>query len=106
MRYSLILAVCLMSTPLAAEVLTVPQGDPSGPVDRSQLPERGTSMQTVRARYGEPLSRSGPVGEPPITRWNYADFSVFFEYDKVLSGVIPNQPAPIYNQDELQPAYR
>ena len=45
-------------------------------------------MPAVEARFGKPDSVQGPVGEPPITRWDYPRFSVFFEYDTVLDTVI------------------
>jgi hypothetical protein len=44
-------------------------------------------MDTVRARLGSPERRVGPVGEPPITRWVYERFTVFFEHDRVLHSV-------------------
>lgn len=53
-------------------------------VDR---PARGSSMASVEARFGAPASRSGAVGQPPITRWDYPDFVVFFEYDHVVHTV-------------------
>jgi hypothetical protein len=28
------------------------------------------------------------VGAPPITRWDYAGFSVFFEHDRVIDAVV------------------
>jgi hypothetical protein len=51
-------------------------------------PSPGDDMQKVEARFGKPESTYGPVGEPPISRWNYADYSVYFEYDKVLTSVV------------------
>ncbi len=50
-------------------------------------PARGTSMKAVEARFGAPQSRSEAVGQPPISRWDYAGFSVFFEFDKVIHTV-------------------
>ncbi len=50
-------------------------------------PARGTSMKAVEERFGAPESRSEAVGQPPITRWDYAGFSVFFEFDKVIHTV-------------------
>lgn len=52
-----------------------------------QRPVRGSSMAAVEARWGAPATKSGPVGQPPITRWNYANFVVFFEYDHVVHAV-------------------
>ncbi len=51
-------------------------------------PTRGQTMDQVTAEFGEPSSIAGPVGDPPITTWDYPGFSVYFEYDKVLHSVM------------------
>lgn len=53
-----------------------------------RVPTRGMDKENVRNIFGEPNREHAPVGDPPITRWDYADYSVFFEYDKVLHSVI------------------
>jgi hypothetical protein len=53
-----------------------------------QRPRRGTSMETVEARYGAPSSRVGAVGEPPISRWEYPGFIVYFEHNLVLHAAV------------------
>ncbi len=115
MTRTLLLTGLLVALPLHAEVLTLPGGpvpeQPSQmapdyehmPVDRSHLPRTGSSKTTVLNQYGEPISISGPVGDPPISRWVYGDFVVFFEYDHVINAVIPGKPRPIYNREELRP---
>ena len=50
-------------------------------------PTRGMTQASVEAKYGSPSTVRAPVGDPPITRWEYADFVVFFEYDKVIHAV-------------------
>ncbi|MCH9692930.1 MAG: hypothetical protein K0U72_00305 [Gammaproteobacteria bacterium] len=50
-------------------------------------PTRGMTQQRVESKFGSPASVASPVGDPPITRWEYADFVVFFEYDKVIHAV-------------------
>lgn len=50
-------------------------------------PDNGLSMQAVETRYGQPLEKAAPVGEPPITRWRYPDFTVYFEFNKVIHSV-------------------
>jgi hypothetical protein len=50
-------------------------------------PSRGMSQESVESKYGSPASVKAPVGEPPISRWEYANFVVFFEYDKVIHTV-------------------
>lgn len=57
-------------------------------VDRMQLPENGKNKQDVESQYGSPESRHEPVGDPPISRWDYADYSVYFEHDLVLFTVL------------------
>jgi hypothetical protein len=33
------------------------------------------------------VSSPGRPGQPPITRWDYAGFAVFFEHDRVIDAV-------------------
>lgn len=53
-----------------------------------QTPRNGASMAQVRQQYGNPLEEQPAVGEPPITRWEYDGYSVFFEHDLVLHSVV------------------
>ncbi len=50
-------------------------------------PTRGMTQASVESIYGQPQSVNSPVGEPPITRWDYKGFVVYFEYDKVIHAV-------------------
>jgi hypothetical protein len=52
------------------------------------LPVNGLTAAEVERRYGVPNERRAPVGDPPITRWIYDDYSVFFEYDIVIESVL------------------
>ena len=51
-------------------------------------PGRGMSMKAVEAKFGAPQERHAAVGKPPITRWDYPAFSVFFEYERVIDAVV------------------
>ena len=51
------------------------------------VPQRGMTMDEVETRFGPPDTRKLPVGDPPITRWIYADFRVFFEHQWVIHSV-------------------
>jgi len=55
------------------------------------LPSRGSTMESVKAKFGAPLQEAPAVGTPPITRWDYSGYSVFFENDKVLHSVVMAQ---------------
>ena len=59
-------------------------------VRESQLdrPKRGSTMGEVEKHFGAPLTRHPTVGKPPITRWDYSAFSVFFEHDRVIHAVV------------------
>jgi hypothetical protein len=51
-------------------------------------PERGMHMEQVEQKFGAPANRHAAVGEPPITRWDYPSFAVFFEHDIVIHSVV------------------
>jgi hypothetical protein len=53
-----------------------------------ETPQRGSSMSAVEQKFGAPANKSGPVGNPPITKWFYPNFVVVFENDKVLHAVV------------------
>ena len=68
-----------------AEVLRIPisqQGDKN-----INMPVHGDLQSQVLRRFGEPNVRHPSVGQPPISRWDYADFSVYFEHSTVVSSV-------------------
>ena len=51
-------------------------------------PLRGTTQAQVESKYGSPVSKKAAVGDPPISSWEYADFTVYFEYDRVIHAVL------------------
>jgi hypothetical protein len=60
---------------------------------RLDVPKRGLTMDDVQKQFGAPLTRHPAVGggapqRPPITRWDYNGFSVFFEKDRVIDSVV------------------
>jgi hypothetical protein len=69
---------------------------------RIDCPKGGLTMSEVEQHFGAPLTRHPAVGggspqRPPITRWDYGGFSVFFEGDRVIHSVVTSgeaAPAP------------
>jgi len=55
-----------------------------------QLPGRGMSMEMVQNRFGEAKEKFSAVGEPPITKWVYNSFTVYFESEFVIHAVVNN----------------
>ncbi len=101
----LLVLSCALPLKTVADVLTVipPPERPAG------LPRKGMSMSAVQQAYGTPVSKHEPVGgsssvRPPITRWDYVGYSVFFEHDHVIHAVAKGIPAPIRNFDGLSTA--
>ena len=91
---STILILAALGAPAYADVLKIENQDPVI-VQEGERPTRGMSQERVIERFGEPQQKHGPVGDPPIIRWDYADFSVYFEGNLVLHSVdIRKEPAP------------
>jgi len=53
----------------------------------SLMPNRGLTMSEVIDAYGAPLKRVPAVGIPPIIRWIYPDYTVYFEDRYVIHSV-------------------
>ena len=54
-------------------------------------PTRGMTMHQVESQFGAPSEKHPAVGQPPITRWDYDTFSVFFEHELVLHSVVKHK---------------
>ena len=68
--------------------------------DRMELPDNGLSTAEVKARFGDPVNTHNAVGDPPITRWDYSGWSVYFEYDLVLFTVLHKGQVLDKNREE------
>jgi hypothetical protein len=100
----LTLSVALLGTaPGIADTLLIQRVQAESGVT---LPRRGNSMEQVEAQFGVPERKFAPVGggsgkTPPITRWQYETFSVYFENTHVVSAVLTKAspleigPAPV-----------
>jgi len=79
-------------TPAQADTLLVDR------VQQSQglaLPTRGTSMRQVESQFGAPQHKHAAIAgpnnrqvNPPITRWVYPNFTVYFEHNHVINAVV------------------
>jgi hypothetical protein len=83
-----LLSVALAATAVSARAeLIAVDGKPVLRSDSQPKPSRGMTMQAVEAQFGAPAQKRGTVGKPPITRWDYAGFAVYFEFDRVVHAV-------------------
>lgn len=53
-----------------------------------QTPNNGQKMENVEIEFGTPIQKISAVGEPPITKWVYQGFTVYFEHEIVLHTVV------------------
>ncbi|MBT8078447.1 MAG: hypothetical protein KJO31_07700 [Gammaproteobacteria bacterium] len=78
---------CTVATTISAETLQMGGTENAARFEHAGKPSRGMSQARVEATYGSPQQAHTAVGDPPITRWDYAEFVVFFEYDRVIHSV-------------------
>lgn len=100
-RLALLLAL-LAPTALLADTLTIPVGNQGADLDARNLPQKGESKGSVLERFGLADEEHRPVGQPPITRWDYREFSVYFEYDHVINSVRHHRPRHLDPAKEQQ----
>ena len=83
------ISLCLagLATAPALPAQTLEMTNPPAATTTAAAPGRGQSMAQVERQFGAPTERFAPVGQPPITRWVYADKIVYFEYDHVVHAV-------------------
>ena len=77
---------CAASGAAVAETLVV-NDQLTVPSSSVATPKRGSTMTEVEKHFGAPVEKHATVGQPPITRWDYNGFSVFFEHDRVIHAV-------------------
>lgn len=84
------LLLWVLCPPVFAEMLLIEamEQEPANSEQGLLRPKRGQSMSTVETRFGRPVGINGPVGDPPISRWDFPGYSVYFEYDRVLDTVV------------------
>ncbi len=83
------LLICGASA-LAEEVNVppVPVGQQGNEYASEPRPKSGMSMDQVSNQFGAPGQKVAAVGEPPITRWVYDHYTVYFEHDHVIHSVL------------------
>lgn len=105
MRKTLLMLSLLAPLSFAqAETLALPD-EPSAAAIAT--PGKGMSMASVKKQFGQPVKTYKAVGgaskrQPPITRWDYSNFYVFFEHGHVVDAVVPDAPPELKNTEQLQ----
>lgn len=102
MRHLATLFVALTFSPsLFAEDIRIPVGQQGLP--EMTMPSRGDTKTEVLDSFGLADEERPTVGQPPITRWDYREFSVYFEGDRVINSVRHHQRSQLTPKEDLYP---
>ena len=106
--FAFILLASLLPAAARADVVQMPAGGSAASVPAT-VPHKGQTMSQVVKQFGEPQVKHPAVGggspkQPPITRWDYNGFSVFFEHSHVVDSVVPGERPEVKLEDQLKPA--
>jgi hypothetical protein len=90
MRYGILLLAAVLASGVAgAETIASDNG-----IDVKQsdvpTPTRGMTMDEVTSKFGAPATKVPAVGKPPISRWEYPGYVVYFEGNHVIHSVVAN----------------
>jgi hypothetical protein len=84
-----------------AEDIRIPVGEQAKDQTPVDIPTKGMSKERVKNLFGEPLEEIAAKGQPPISRWKYQEFTVYFDNNTVIHCVRNFQPKA--NPSELKP---
>jgi hypothetical protein len=71
-----------------AEDIKIPIGAQTSESIQIARPVTGATKTKVKSQFGAPVKESIPKGNPPISTWEYAEFTVYFENDHVIYSVV------------------
>lgn len=83
-------SLSLTSALSMGEELVIPIGEQT--VAKVEMPRKAMTMSTVETKWGEANVKHPARGTPPITRWEYSDFVVYFEGEHVIHSVYKHKP--------------
>jgi hypothetical protein len=90
MSYRILLLSAVLASGFAgAETIAVDNGIAVKESDVA-TPARGMTMDQVATKFGAPATKIPAVGKPPISRWEYPGFIVYFEANHVIHSVVAN----------------
>ena len=70
----------------AVKTSSTVQAEPAA--DVMVTPKSFMTMKGVSLQFGDPDHQAPAVGQPPITRWYYPGYTVYFEHDRVITSVL------------------
>ena len=85
MKTILLITFLSLSLPVFSDVLLIDRVEAKQGVD---VPAKSATMSQVKSHFGDPIHEYPAVGNPPITRWEYDNFVVYFEHQNVITSVL------------------
>jgi hypothetical protein len=82
--------ICIQTS--LAEDIRIPVGEQAKDQIPVDMPTKGMSKERVKALFGEPSEEIPAKGQPPISRWKYQEFTVYFDSNAVIHCVRNFQP--------------
>ncbi|HSC68423.1 MAG TPA: hypothetical protein VLC79_12065 [Cellvibrio sp.] len=79
-----VLGFAIHTPNLAAEEIRIPIGEQAKDQAEIEMPTKGMSKERVKALFGEPELEFAAQGQPPISRWKYPEFTVYFDSNTVI----------------------
>ena len=73
---------------ILADEVKIPVGQQSIKNQGIERPKSGMSKGQVEQYYGMPQRVVDTIGEPPISSWEYPNYIVYFEHDRVIHAVL------------------
>lgn len=86
-RYLPAVACCLIIAFAACSASAAPGPHSRESGQAAAMPHKGMSMTEVERSFGQPGKVLSPVGTPPITRWIYEGYTVYFDHSYVIHAV-------------------
>lgn len=81
---ALLLGFSLPINVVIAEDIRIPIGEQGKDQAQIDMPTKGMSKERVKSLFGEPLEDIPAKGQPPISRWKYQEFTVYFDSNTVI----------------------
>ncbi len=97
--YKTLILLLFMATTSQADVLLIDRVEAKSGLD---VPQKSATMNQVRSQFGDPISEHAAVGQPPITRWDYPSFVVYFEHQHVITTVLKKSKPTEIGPDSQQ----
>lgn len=85
---SILFVVCVSPVLVSAEDIKIPIGTTTPETKQIARPVTGATKAQVKSQFGAPIKENAPKGNPPISNWEYAEFTVYFENNHVIHSVI------------------